>query len=75
MANRTCSWPGCDIVVEPAHWGCAMHWYALPQEIRDRLVAAYTPGQAGNFREASDEYWAAFQEAREWIEQNRGLIR
>jgi hypothetical protein len=44
-AVHTCHWPGCEKHCAPARWGCSGHWFTLPKEIRDRIWAAYVPGQ------------------------------
>lgn len=43
--SHTCHWPGCEREVPPNMWGCAPHWYKLPKDLRDRIWAAYVPGQ------------------------------
>jgi hypothetical protein len=64
--NRLCSWPGCARMARPALWGCSAHWYALPRDIQNRILAAYRPGQEEDL-DLSDEYIAAFAAARDWI--------
>jgi hypothetical protein len=64
MKHR-CPWPECTAQV-PAHlWGCKQHWFQLPKGIRDRIYAAYKPGQS--IATASDEYRAALDGADRWI--------
>lgn len=65
-----CHWPGCDKQVPPAMWGCRRHWYALPIALRNKIWAAYQPGQeeAGN---PSRRYAEVAREARDWIERQR----
>lgn len=62
-----CHWPGCEESVPPAMWGCKRHWFKLPKHIRDRIWAAFNPGQEATMT-PSDEYIEAAQEAQEWIE-------
>jgi hypothetical protein len=35
-----CHWPGCEVPVPPAMWGCRRHWYMLPADIRRLIWAA-----------------------------------
>lgn len=63
---HTCHWPGCNTQVPPARWGCRPHWLRLPKRIRDRIWAAYRPGQEVDF-DPSEEYLAAVEEAERWI--------
>lgn len=62
---HTCHWPGCQRNVPPKLWGCAPHWYTLPKELRDRIWAAYVPGQETT-KTPSDAYLAVAQEAHEF---------
>lgn len=43
--HHTCHWPGCDKLVPPAMWGCRLHWYQLPINLRNDIWATYRPGQ------------------------------
>jgi hypothetical protein len=45
---------------------CRPDWFALPPELRDRIMAHWQPGQ--NAVTASDEYWAALQEVLDYWE-------
>lgn len=56
-------------ITRPARWGCAKHWFALPKEIRDRLWAAFAPGQEVSGR-PSREYVGAARAALRWIGAN-----
>lgn len=64
--NHTCHWPGCNRQVPPAMWGCGKHWFLLPKTLRNRVWAAYRPGQEkdGN---PSAEYLKVAREIQEWI--------
>lgn len=62
-----CHWPGCGKQVPPAMWGCRSHWFQLPKRLRDKIWAAYRPGQEVD-RSPSRHYLAAAREAQEWIE-------
>jgi len=64
--DHECHWPGCKKQVAPAKWGCFEHWKMLPKRIRDRIWAAFAPGQEISGR-PSAEYIAAAREAQEWI--------
>jgi len=61
-----CHWPGCSKQVPPAKWGCFEHWKKLPKRIRDRIWAAYQPGQEKTLT-PSAEYLAAAREAKAWV--------
>lgn len=58
-AHHVCHWVGCHRKVPPRMWGCRYHWMALPRVLRDRIWAAYRPGQERDKR-PSAEYlrWA-----------------
>lgn len=64
-----CHWPGCEMVVKPAQWGCVRHWYRLPKPLRDSIWAAYTPGQEKSKR-PSAVYVEVAARVQEWILEN-----
>lgn len=64
MIHR-CHWPGCNVEVAPKYWGCYRHWFKLPKRIRDRIWAAYVPGQEVR-KDPSDAYLAAATQAHIW---------
>lgn len=64
-----CHWPGCPKQVPPALWGCREHWFRLPKYLRDRIWAAYRPGQEKDMR-PSREYLEAAREVQDWIRDN-----
>lgn len=59
---HTCHWPGCQKHCPPARWGCPGHWFTLPKELRDRIWAAYVPGQEIT-KTPSEAYLAVTREA------------
>jgi hypothetical protein len=61
-----CHWPGCTEQVPPAMWGCKKHWFKLPKSLRDRVWAAYEPGQEVTLT-PSREYLKVAQEVEDWI--------
>jgi hypothetical protein len=63
-----CHWPGCDADVPPAKWGCSKHWFTLPKPLRDRVWAAYVPGQEVTAT-ASAQYVVVAREVQDWIAQ------
>ena len=67
--NHHCHWPGCEEQVAPARWGCRKHWYKLPQGLRNKIWAAYRPGQEDD-RSASARYLEAAREVQHWIRMN-----
>ena len=64
--RHECHWPGCQEHIPPAMWGCRQHWFKLPRQIRNKIWAAYVPGQEKNMR-PSQAYIKAAREAQEWI--------
>lgn len=64
---HTCHWPGCEVEVPPARWGCKRHWFLLPQAIRNLIWRAYRPGQEIT-RTPSPAYLKAARVAEEWIQ-------
>lgn len=64
--NHHCHWPGCGKAVPPAAWGCRQHWYKLPMKLRNKIWAAYRPGQEDS-KTPSREYVEVAIEVREWI--------
>lgn len=61
-----CHWPGCPKQVPPAMWGCASHWFKLPKALRDRVWAAYRPGQENDMH-PSESYMEVAAAVQEWI--------
>jgi len=47
-------------------WGCKPHWYRLPKHLRDRIWAAYVPGQEIT-KTPSREYIDAANAVQAWI--------
>lgn len=64
-----CHWPGCEEQVPPAMWGCRMHWYMLPRDLRAKVWRAYRPGQERDMT-PSPEYIAVANEVSAWIRSN-----
>lgn len=64
--DHHCHWPGCETQVPPAMWGCRPHWFALPKVLRDKIWAAYRPGQEISMT-PSREYVAVANEVQDWI--------
>ena len=67
MAHH-CHWPGCQTPTSPKMWGCKVHWYALPKELRSRIWATYRPGQEVT-KTPSKEYIEAAKAVQNWIEE------
>jgi hypothetical protein len=61
-----CHWPGCEVNVPPAKWGCSRHWFMLSKRLRDRIWATFRPGQETNWT-PSREYVAVAREVQLWI--------
>jgi hypothetical protein len=64
--SHTCHWPGCTKQVPPAMWGCSTHWFKLPVALRNKVWAAYVPGQEVNLT-PSDKYLEVAREVDIWI--------
>ena len=64
---HTCHWPGCETEVPPKMWGCRPHWYRLPKTLRDKVWAAYVPGQEIT-KTPSAEYVEVAREVQRWIQ-------
>lgn len=63
---HTCHWPGCGKQCPPAKWGCYQCWMRLPKYLRDKIWAAYCPGQEVDAT-PSRQYVAVAREVQEWI--------
>lgn len=63
--TRFCYWPHCPEKVQPSILCCREHWYKLPKELRDRIWAAYRPGQESDGL-LSREYVIALQDVRKF---------
>jgi len=68
-----CHWPGCILQVPPAMWGCTRHWFRLPKNLRDRIWAAYRPGQERDLS-PSDSYMDVAREVQLWIRLHGGPV-
>lgn len=66
---HTCHWPGCTKQVPPAMWGCSMHWFKLPQKLRNMIWRTYRVGQEEDL-EVSQEYLTAAQLVKRWIKES-----
>jgi hypothetical protein len=64
--RHRCHWPDCHKLVPPAKWGCREHWYQLPKILRDKIWAAYRPGQEEDLQ-PSRRYVEVAREVRRWI--------
>jgi len=64
--KRRCLWPGCTKLVPCSMWGCRVHWYQLPVQIRNAIWNAYRPGQERDLR-IGKAYVEAAKAAQDWI--------
>jgi len=64
-----CHWPGCEAQVPPAMWGCRLHWGRLPKALRDRIWAAYMPGQERDMSPSAD-YLHVADDVQRWIREH-----
>lgn len=67
--SHHCHWPGCEKQVPPAMWGCGKHWFRLPVSLRNKIWAAYVPGQEER-GDPSDKYIEVAREVQQWIKEN-----
>jgi len=67
--DHECHWPGCGEQVPPAMWGCARHWYKLPEPIRSAIWRSYMIGQENGDADVSRKYLDAARNAQTWIQQ------
>lgn len=68
-AVHTCHWSNCKTPVPPSMWGCKPHWFKLPKRLRDKIWAAYVPGQEIS-KDPSDKYLKVAEEVQDWIAAN-----
>lgn len=68
-----CGWPGCKIRVPAALWGCRLHWFKLPGDLRAAIQRAYVPGQSVSTW--SPAYRAASEALDRWLVQKAGPAR
>ena len=66
--SHTCHATGCTAHIPPKMFLCRRHWYTLPKLLRDRIWAAYRPGQCDDWR-ISQEYANAARDAVKFIAQ------
>jgi len=64
--EHKCHWPDCGKQVPPAMWGCKFHWFKLPVSLRNKIWAAYPPGQEIKGT-PSRQYVKVAREVQEWI--------
>lgn len=64
-----CHFPGCGKPCPPAMWGCRACWFKLPKYLRDKIWAAYRPGQEVT-KTPSREYVLVARAVDEWVRTN-----
>ena len=69
-AEGACPWPGCPKHTKASYLMCREHWYALPFEIRERILATFRPGQT--VLAASPEYLEALRDALRYAASQEG---
>lgn len=69
--SHTCHWPSCGKQIPPAMWGCSTHWFRLPKALRDKVWAAYEPGQEVSMT-PSRSYLDVAREVDLWIREHGG---
>lgn len=66
QSGHKCPWIKCSRRVPAKLWGCYLHWFKLPKLLRDRIWAAYVPGQEETGI-LSKEYIAVHDAIDAWI--------
>jgi len=61
--------PGCKGQCPPAMWGCVNCWRKLPAYLKQKIWAAYRPGQEKTLT-PSWEYLEVAAEVQEWVARN-----
>jgi hypothetical protein len=61
-----CHWPTCKRQVPPALYMCKEHWLMLPKALRNKVWAAYVPGQEVTMT-PSAKYLEVVAEVEDWI--------
>ena len=69
--GRSCFWAGCPKAVRPSMLCCRDPWYRLPKAVRDRIWAAYRPGQEED-GVLSPAYVEALREVRAFVARAEG---
>lgn len=64
--GHVCHYPGCGRECPPAKWGCRSCWFKLPKHLREKLWAAYRPGQETDKR-PSREYIEVAEEIEAYV--------
>jgi hypothetical protein len=62
-----CGWPGCTETVPAMHWGCLMHTWSLPFEIRHALYPRCSLELPAGTLTVRPEHLAANKAAQEYI--------
>lgn len=73
VPGHLCHWPGCQVEVPPARWGCLPHWRMLPRDLQRRIWATYRIGQEDDKR-PSAAYLAVAREVQDWIAKQEGRM-
>lgn len=71
--KHTCHYPGCNLQVPPAMWGCKKHWFKLPANLKFKIWTTYNPGQEIS-KTPSKEYIEVAKEVQDWITKNAKTI-
>jgi hypothetical protein len=66
MTGHECHRQGCNAQVPPRMFMCRSDWYALPTAMRNRIWAAYRPGQEVT-KDPSSEYLFAARAAIDYL--------
>lgn len=69
---HTCHATGCPRQVPPSMFMCRPHWFSLPRFLRNRLWAAYRPGQEED-KQPSREYCLAAIACVEYVAAQEGI--
>jgi len=71
MAHH-CHATNCTFEVPPEMFSCRRHWFMLPKRMRDRIWAAYRPGQCDDMN-PSTTYLKAAKAAVIYLAEREGI--
>jgi hypothetical protein len=63
--RHECHYPECSLIVPPKMLACRRHWFQLPAFLRQKIWAAYVPGQEVR-KDPSANYLEAFEDCQRW---------
>ncbi len=61
-----CRWPGCERRVPRDLWGCRVHWFCLPGNLRRQIWTAYRLSPD----EVTPQYLETEARVQQWIKEH-----